>query len=101
MTRGTTPIHSFALPFSADLIEAIEITYAQNGSVVLQKTGADCTYDGNTVHCTLTQQETFTFDDRFPVEIQVRVLTGGTVAASGVMLVSVGECLSKEVLDAT
>lgn len=99
MTRGTTPPHSFTLPFSTDLIEAIEITYAQNGSVVLQKTGADCTYDGNTVHCTLTQQETFMFDDRSPAAIQVRVMTGGFVAASGVMLVSVGECLSEEVLN--
>ena len=37
ITRGTTPYHSFILPFSVEQIKALYITYLQNGEVVLER----------------------------------------------------------------
>lgn len=37
ITRGTTPYHSFVLPFSVEQIKALYITYLQNGEVVLER----------------------------------------------------------------
>ena len=37
ITRGTTPYHSFILPFSVERIKALYITYLQNGEVVLER----------------------------------------------------------------
>lgn len=99
MVRGTTPEHVFVLPFGSEMIQRLEITYAQNGAVKLMKADSDCSINGNTVSCKLTQEETFSFSDGSNVEIQIRVMTPGSdVLASGIMLVGVEECLSNEVL---
>lgn len=45
--RGTTPYHSFILPMSVADIQEIYITYLQNDSVVLDKTGTDITLVDN------------------------------------------------------
>lgn len=39
--RGTTPYHSFVLPFKVEDIAAIYITYMQNNKVILEKTKDD------------------------------------------------------------
>lgn len=99
MIRGTTPTHTFSLPFGTDMIKAIEIAYAQNDTVLLTKSNADCTLAGNNVTVKLTQEDTFLFADGACVEVQVRVLTvGDEVAASDVMRIHCEKCLSKAVL---
>ena len=99
MIRGTTPTHTFSLPIQTVLIKDIEITYAQNGAVVLTKGIADCVCSDNEVSVRLTQEDTFLFVDGICVEVQLRVLTlGGDVLSSHVMRVHCNECLSCEVL---
>lgn len=99
MIRGTTPTHEFALPFTADLLKAIEITYAQCGKVMLQKSMADCEIEGNVVRVNLTQEETLAMSNSMYVDIQMRVLTlQDDALASRIMRVRVEDCLSGEVL---
>ena len=38
ITRGTTPYHSFILPFKAEDINNLYVTYFQNNNLVLEKT---------------------------------------------------------------
>lgn len=96
---GTTPTHCFSLPFDVSLIQAIEITYGQNGKVVLQKDERDCTMEGNTVSVELSQLDTFEFKGGENVQIQLRVLDiNGAVSASEIMCVSCQKCLSDGVL---
>lgn len=99
MIKGTTPTHTFALPFGTEAIKTIEISYAQNDAVVLTKTNDDCTFNGNDVSVKLTQEDTLSFIEGACVEVQVRVLTlGNEVLASNIMRVHCDECLSDGVL---
>ena len=43
--RGTTPFHSFILPFTTADISDIYITYIQNGQMKVEKTGAQITLE--------------------------------------------------------
>ena len=99
MIKGTTPTHTFTLPFETAMIKSIQITYAQNDAVKLTKGNADCTFEGNTVSVRLTQEDTLLFAEKACVEVQVRVLTiGGDALASNIMRVRCHECLSEDVL---
>lgn len=99
MKRGTTPTHTFTLPFDVSLVAKARILYSQNGAPVLTKEGSDITMVDNTLSVKLSQEETFKFDYNKYVEIQVRVLTQtGEVLASNIVPVSVGQCLEEEVL---
>lgn len=100
MIKGTTPKHTFSLPFGTETIKTIQITYAQSGIVRLTKGNDDCTFDGNTASVKLTQEETFLFAEGSCIEVQVRILTtAGDALASHVMRVHCNECLSKDVLE--
>lgn len=99
MRQGTTPTHTFQLPFEVQNADKLLITYAQRDEVVLQKTREDCTVDGKTVETTLTQEETFQFDPKGAVQIQLRILTeAGDALVSEIMTVSVQRCLDGEVM---
>ena len=99
MRIGTTPTHKFTIPINTDVVKEVEITYCQANEIILQKYIGDCQLEGNTVKTTLTQEDTFKFDEKTNVEIQVRVLDlNGAAFASGIMCVDVKRCLSKEVL---
>lgn len=99
MIQGTTPTHVFQLPFSTDLIEEIQVTYVQGEEEILQKTTDDIIKEGDTIRYSLTQEETFLFDHRKIVKIQIRVLlTDGTVMASAIFTARVDKCLDDEVL---
>ena len=99
MIKGTTPLHTFSLPFGTETIKTVQITYAQNGVVMITKSNDDCDFGENTVSVKLTQEDTFKFIEGACVEIQIRVLTAGDdVLASRVMRVHCDKCLSKDVL---
>ena len=99
MRLGSTPKHTFTLPFETDLIQELKITYSQNKKIILEKYLADCEVDKNSVSYKLTQEETFLFADGVHVECQVRVLkTTGDVLASNIRIVTVERCLDREVL---
>ncbi len=99
MIRGTTPTHTFTLPFDVSAIKEIKITYAQGGKQIFCKRREDCVLDGMTVQTTLTQEETFMLDCKRLVEVQIRVRTvEGEVVATDPIPVTVGKCLDDEVL---
>lgn len=95
--RGSTPTHTFVLPFDLDAIANIIVTYRQNGCNVLQKTMednfADITVDMDTreVSIQLTQSDTrvFTCGPKYKnniVQIQLKVLfENGSVMLSDVI----------------
>jgi hypothetical protein len=99
MIRGTTPTHEFNIPFNTSVIKEVKITYAQNNEAVVEKKTSDCKLVDQTISVTLTQEDTFKFDCKKPVEIQVRILTFNGDALSTVpQIVGVCKCLDNEVL---
>ena len=99
MIRGTTPTHIFNLPIETEQIKEIKIIYAQNDEILLCKKREDCELDGKTVVVKLTQDETFLFDCKKPVQIEVRaLLDNGVALKSPIELIDVGKCLDNEVL---
>lgn len=99
MIRGTTPTHTFKLPFDTEMVRNAMVIYAQNDVVVLEKEAQDCAMQGDEISVTLSQNDTLKFDCHSKVQIQLRVLTmGGDALASDVYVVSVGKCLNDEVL---
>lgn len=99
MRRGSTPTHTFKIPFDTSLLAQARIVYAQLCNVVLVKTGEDLVMEGNTIKTRLTQEETLAFNCSHPVEIQLRVLTqAGDVQNSDIVKVSVKRCLESEVM---
>ena len=100
MLQGTTPTHTFNIPFDTSIISRVRVIYAQNDNVILTKTERDCTFGDNTLSVTLTQEDTFLFDHKLPVEIQLRALTpSGSVLASVPKKVGVTKCLETEVIE--
>lgn len=75
MIRGTTPRLEFELPFNADIVKELYVTFAQGARVVLDKAKHDCTFDGNNVKLKLTQKDTLALVSGNNVDIQLRVLT--------------------------
>ena len=99
MKIGTTPKHTFTVPFDTELITAVEITYCQNGEVILQKNTDDCEMQGQSISTKLSQVETFKFQTGANVEIQIRLMDDTkSVFASDIISVSCQRCLSDEVL---
>ena len=100
MVIGTTPTHTYTLPFNVDVIKSLKITYSQGGNVVLTKKLEDCETDGQTVSVRLTQEDTFLFGHTSDIEIQVRVLTDtGDALTSRVIKLTTSKCLDDEVLE--
>lgn len=99
MKRGTTPTHTFTLPFDTSLLSVVRVIYAQLCKTVLVKTGEDLDLSGNTVTVRLSQEDTLLFNCSHPVEIQIRVATAAKdVLNSDIMRVPVGRCLESVVL---
>lgn len=99
MIKGTTPTYTFTLPFDTSIVNKVKITYAQDDVTTLEKYTTDCTLNDETISVTLTQEDTFLFDCKKPLEIQIRILTsGGDVIASVPQTIGISKCLDNEVL---
>jgi hypothetical protein len=99
MRQGTTPKHTFTLPFDTEDVAKVRVLYAQNDKLKIVKTEADAEMDGNAVSVTLTQEETFLLNPAFDTEIQIRVLThNGEALGSDPITVDTEKCLHDEVL---
>jgi hypothetical protein len=99
MKRGTTPTHTFTIPFEEGMVDKIRIAYAQNGRVLFTKQDEDVTFQDGNITTKLTQEETLAFDCRLDVEMQIKLLLGGgEVMLSEIMRESVDRCLDNEVL---
>lgn len=100
MIRGTTPTHTFSLPLDASQIKRIKIIYAQGDKQLFCKEADDCVMSGDTIQTTLTQEETFMFDCKNMVQMQIRVLTvDGEAITSDEMYATVNKCLDDEVME--
>lgn len=99
MNRGTTPTHTFNIPFDVAIIDKIRITYAQCDKVVLVKSKDDCRMDGTVISLKLSQADTLMFEGNKVVSIQLTVVTtGGDCLKSDILCVGVRECLDEGVI---
>ena len=73
--RGTTPTHTFKLPFDVGIVKKAKITYKYGDSVILKKNTNDCTLEGNTISVKLTREETIKFPDDAIVKVQLEIET--------------------------
>lgn len=99
MIRGTTPVHTFTIPFDTGNVESAKVIYTQGDEQILCKKTTECSMSGNTISVMLTQEETFLFDCSKHCKVQLRVLTkDGVALASHIVTVNVHTCLDDEVL---
>ncbi len=99
MIIGTTPTHFFKNQFKASEIKEVRILYAQDDELVVKKTTADCNIQDNLITVTLTETDTFKFDAKKPVEIQLRVVTTTNKVLNTVPeRVGLTKCLDNEVI---
>lgn len=99
MRRGTTPTHTFTLPFETNQLTKVRIVYSQGNAPIVTKEVEDCVLEGNTVTVKLTQEDTLKFDNSKFVSIQLRVVTDDEDSlVSDIIQKAVGECLDDEVL---
>lgn len=85
MRRGTTPTHTFTLPFDIPEGSAVRVVYAQNDIVLVERTTETCTIEGNKVTLRLTDKETLLFDqdmhyingryEPYFIEVQIGIKT--------------------------
>lgn len=74
---GETDEQEFTIPFQADTVASVVVTYKQNNITVLEKTVTeleDAEGESSIVHVHLSQEDTLLFADDRPVFIQVNVL---------------------------
>ena len=95
MIRGTTPTHTFILPFPASTITEAYISYAQFGSVRIEKTLADCTVRGSNLTLKLSQAETLRLSDKARTEIQLAVRIDEEVYRSQIIEVETARILKE------
>lgn len=99
MIRGTTPTHTFTLPFETELIKELRISYKQCDEVIVEKNESDCTLTGKEITVKLTQEDTLKFNHERIVRIQLKaLLLDGNVLASDIIRRGIGEVLNDEVL---
>lgn len=99
MRRGTTPRHTFTLPFDTTAIEKVRVIYAQSDIPKIVKKECDVEMAGNTIVVTLSQSDTLRLKCTLKTEVQVRVLTNdGSAFASDIIAVDTDRCLYDEVL---
>lgn len=107
MIRGTTPTHIFTFEdFDPSELNVLNIYYAQQGEIILEKHKSDCSFSENqenhtyTASVTLTQEETKLFKVKNDVEVQVRVLTSeGKSLATPKYRLPIHDVLNDEILE--
>lgn len=96
--RGTTPVNVFNV--DVDLTGCtVWLTYAQQGRVVIEKTGEELDITADQITTTLTQEETLRLNEGCMVEIQLRYIrSDGFSDASNIITVSIGKILKDGVI---
>ena len=95
--RGTTPTHTFILPFHTSLFEDFSVAYREvrTREVKVKRDMTNCEMDENVIAVTLTQEESLSFTPGAIVEVQLKVYsdTGEVLASPSYRL------LAEDVLD--
>lgn len=108
MRRGTTPTIELEIPFKADEMQVIWVTFAQGNTVppkeVLTKTNEDegVTVEDGLITIAFTQEDTLLFEKTgLPkVQVQIRILfTDGSADASNIVDFPVGLILRDGVIE--
>lgn len=100
MRQGTTPTHTFEIPFEKALIKNAKVVYSQNEEIIFSKGMDECNIEDGKISVKLTQQDTFLFKPKTNVYIQLRILTQNDDAlVSEEIVTSVARCLDDEVLE--
>lgn len=97
IVRGSTPTHTFGIPFDTSTVTGVVIIYAQDGAEVLQKKTADCTITNHDVSVTLSQSDTLLFSADKPAKAQLVVYVGELAFVSKTVEMSVSDILSEDV----
>lgn len=99
MRQGTTPLHTFTIPFIVPNGSVVRVIYSQGDKVLFVKTGRDVNVSDNEISIRLAQEDTFAFDHTKKAKIQIRIITPDEESfVSNVMAVSVEDCLENEVI---
>lgn len=111
MYRATTPQHDFLFDVDPQLVfKRIQITYAQNKQIVLEKNKDDLTYEqvedpetGETIYKAsfkMTQEEANSFDGGTPfIQLQIRFMDNNDhVVVSPIVKIRLENVLNDEVL---
>ena len=100
--RGTTPPLTFEVPFDPSRAKRLWITFAQDDKELFTIEKDDCTFDGNVINVTLTQEQTLSFSPDLYVQMQIRVAFDGedfdNAQASNVITAEVKEILKDGVI---
>lgn len=98
-SRGTTPTQIFTLPFEKELVSDLRITYAQAGQKILVKKMTDVKIEGNDIKFMLTQEETFNFNEKEIISVQLKIkTTDDQVYNSNLIYIRVDPALDDEVI---
>lgn len=98
MFRGTTPTFTFTLQFDTSVIDEAFATFAQSGTVVIEKSLSDMEKDEKKLRVKLTQEETMRLKGNSGVEIQLAVRIGSNVMRSKIMTTTVNRILKEALL---
>lgn len=114
MIRGSTPLHTFTLPFDPPEGAQFRIVYAQGEdfkeSILFERDTSTCTVDGRNVSVKLTSEETLLFDANlhfvngiyqiYPVKVQIGVKTVNEtdedIIWSNIITTTVDRCLRED-----
>lgn len=99
MYRGSTPTLTFTLPFSTVDIDNAYVTFAQYGTVKIDKPLTACGCDGNKLTVKMTQEETLSLRCGCSVEMQVSVRIGENVMRSQIITTTVERILKETVIE--
>lgn len=99
---GTTPTHTFALPFETYAVSEVRVLYApEGGAPLVTKETSDCALSSNSVSVTLTQEDTLKLDNYPRIRVQLRVLMAdGTALTTEPKLLPTRACLEERVIEA-
>lgn len=96
--RGTTPTHTWTIPFDTDLIKDVRASYSQNDKEVIVKNYNNVSIMGKVISIELTQEETFSLEEG-SVDMQLRILTkDDKVVNTDIITKEVYKALNEEVL---
>ena len=73
--RGTTPIHTFQLPFSAENVAKAKVAYKEGNNLLFKKNTTDCKMEANSIIVALTREETIKFPDNTIIKVQLEIET--------------------------
>lgn len=99
--RGTTPLHSFELPYPIEIIDDIRVIYGQGKQLLFTKTKSDCVIENNEIQILLSQEETlmFTSFQNVFIEIKIKLKNGKVVRNEEPILLRVIDTIDVEVFE--